>query len=346
MGAETHTECYNRLMESPESPILTVVFPVYKDHDFLRRALTALKRQTFRSFKVVIIDNASPVGFDALREEFKAEFPVEITRNETNIGAMPNMLKSITFPVDTKYILSQHADDFLKSDYLEQAILLLEKNPSISWVTTGPEWVSKDITFTEKRMDSTEYITFDAAEFAEAVLNFTPFIFGAVIYRKEQRIYDWKFNLYDVFCDRFMLGTILEQFNAHGAFFTGRGIFERDHTLDVRDDRGSTLTPTHAINLLSFYRGLLTKKFPRNKVDVLSTNAALYYLSTFPRSFSLRAFLKEQKPHHLISIHAIRGLGLYALFTRLLSNSAKLGLLRFRKRIKNLFHYNRVIENT
>lgn len=304
---------------------LTVVFPIYKDHEVLVRALKALADQTFQDFKVVILDDLSPLSYEETVAPFREHLEVMVVRNEKNLGAMGNMWKSIRFPVDTPYLLSHHADDFLKSDYLERAVSILDNDPSVTFVTTGPEWVPLGYPYKRALMDNGEYSVFDAAGFAKGVLDFVPYMFGAVVYRVAHRtVDDWEFERFDIFCDRYFLGSLLDRNETQGAFIHGRGIFERNHALDAHDDRGKILSPDHAIELMSFYKRLLLKRWPPRTVSKIITNATLYYFSNFSQREGLVSFYKKQTPRGLIQFGAIRLLGLYSLMSLAIPATARL----------------------
>lgn len=311
---------------------LTVVFPVYKDNEVLERALKALADQTFKDFRVVIMDDASPARYESLVEKYEDRLNIRIERNPKNLGGMPNMWQSIQYKTDTPYLLSHHADDFIKNDYLERAIEILENDANISFVVTDPEWVNVKHRYVNISIGKTEFDTFSAAEFAFNVLHFAPYMFGSVVYRTSHRTTDWKHDYYDGFCDRYFLGTILRQHSSKGCFLHGKGIIERDHSQDLEDKRGENATDDNFIRLLAFYRELMIVKFSKEQVSKIITNNALYYYSTFPARKSFVAFYKKQRMYGLIKISDIRLLGLYGIITTPIPNSLKVKFIpRFKK---------------
>lgn len=316
---------------------LEIVFPIYKDYKVFSRALEALSNQTFKDFTILVMDDTSPTGYEDIIAPYKDKLDIKIARNEKNLGAMGNMWQSIQHNTSAPYLLSHHADDYLKSDYLEKAIKILDENASISFVVTGPEWIHIDAPYTNKEIGFTECDTFDAPDFAKNILNFAPYMFGSVMYRAEHRVKDWKHNLYDGFCDRYFLGTILETHSTKGAYLHGNGIIERDHSLDKEDRRGENATDKNFIELLVFYKRLMLQKFSQHETSKAITNSALYYYSNFPARKSFLGFYQLQKKYGLIQISKIRSLGLYSLATTPLSNPQKIKLLHILKSIKAFF---------
>lgn len=316
---------------------LTITFPLYGQHAMVLRALTALKDQTTKDFQVQFLDDQSPEGFESLAGEFRDAFPISIHYNEKNLGAMANIWQSIQFDTDTPYILSHHADDYLKTDYLEKALTILDANPDVSFVLTGPVWVGAEHPYVATALGDTPIEYFDAADFAKNILAFAPYIFGSVVYRRNHLINDWRYADMDTYCDRYFLGEILRSHNSRGAYIHGNGIIEHDHSMDVADNRSPKLSEDHAVHLLVFYRDLLRTKYPARVVERIITNATLYYFSNFPVRSSFWRFYQKQKSYQLIHIGKIRQLGLYGLIALFLTATTKRILLRWRKRIKQLF---------
>lgn len=313
---------------------LTIAFPLYGQHEMFERALTALTKQTFTDFKVVCLDDKSPVNFEELVHRFKDKLDITIEYNETNLGAMMNIWKSVQIKADTPYILSHHADDFLKADYLERAIAILEQDKNISFVLTGPEWVPASQPYEYKVLGNTQISKFDAAHFAYNILNFAPYIFGSVVYRATDRVSDWKYAEMDTYCDRYFLGEILRTNKSNGAYIHGNGIIERDHSKDTADNRSPSLNENHAIHLLAFYKELLLQKFTASETEKIITNNILYYYSNFNLRSNLLAFYKKQRPFNLIQFHKIRLLGLYAILVLPLQERHKRKVIQTIKKIR------------
>ncbi len=319
---------------------LTITFPLYGQHDMVARAFTALKEQTWQDFSVLCLDDQSPQNFEALAETFRPHFPITLQYNQTNLGAMKNIWQSIQVSVTSPYLLSHHADDYLKADYLKRAIDILDNNPDVSFVLTGPIWVDGNHPYEKVLLGDTPVDYFDAADFARNIINFAPYIFGSVVYRRKHLVHDWQYEAMDTYCDRYFLGEILRTHSSRGAYIHGFGIIEHDHSKDSVDNRSPKLHEDHAINLLAYYRYLLADKYLPDTVDTIITNATLYYFGNFKARSSLWQFYQKQKPHKLITISKIRLFGLYALIVLPLSLKQKHFLLRQIKRLKSIIRAN------
>lgn len=321
---------------SAPTPKLTITFPLYGQHDMVDRAFTSLSKQTVGDFKIVCLDDKSPESFEKLAKKFKDNLDITIKYNPQNLGAMKNIWQSIQMETDTPYIMSHHADDFLKANYIEQAIDILDQNPDISFVLTGPVWVPANYPYTFATLDNVVPEIFDAADFALNILNFAPYIFGSVVYRRSHLIKDWKIKTMDTYADRYFLGQILKTNNSQGAYIHGQGIFERDHSKDTKDDRSPSLNEDHAIALLSFYKILLLLKYHPSKVETIITNTLLYYYSNFNKRSNLIGFYKKQRPYNLIRFSHIRLLGIYSLLVLPLNERQKRKAIQTIKRIRRL----------
>lgn len=317
---------------------LTITFPLYLQHDMVERAWTALTQQTFTDFKIICLDDKSPQSFDTLARQFSSKLDITIIKNEVNLGAMKNIWQSIQLPTDTPYLLSHHADDFLKGDYLQKAIDILDSHPDVSFVVTGPTWVNADAPYINTLLGDTAVDFFDAADFAKNILNFAPYIFGSVVYRTKDLISDWKLSQMDTYADRYFMGEILRKNKSRGAYIHGYGIFEHDHAQDTSDNRSPSLHENHAIALFVFYKELLQEKYPLKKVETIITNGLLYYYGNFNERSSLGVFYKKQRPYNLLQLSRLRSLGLYALLVLPLNTSQKRRMMRIIKKIRTAIH--------
>jgi glycosyltransferase involved in cell wall biosynthesis len=72
-------------------PLVSIGLPVYNGEKSLRQAVDSVLNQDFGDFELIVSDNASADGTEALCREYeKRDQRVRYTRTETNIGASPN----------------------------------------------------------------------------------------------------------------------------------------------------------------------------------------------------------------------------------------------------------------
>ncbi len=312
-------------------PRILVTIPSYKQPAMLKRALIALTHQTFKDFKVLIIDDCSQSNVGEYISKFKALLDISVVANEQNLGAMNNLYKSITIATECDYVFSHHEDDFIKTNYLEIALEILDNNKDISFVLSAGEWLHRDSSYIEKKIRNKDFKKLNQYTFIDGSLDNEHYIFGSVIYRKSDLVYDWGFATYNTLCDKYFLISILKKNTSCAGYLTESGIFERDHSLDIDDVRGSNLREDHAISYFYFLQQILLKQESKKIVSKKITNSLLLMYSSLPVKSTLVSFYKKQKPFHLITISHIRKLGVYAIITMHFSQKVKLKLIKLLK---------------
>ena len=122
------------------SPLVTVLMPVYNGSRFLAEAIESILHQTFEDFEFVIIDDAST---DSSVEIIKSYFDsrIRLIQNNLNMGQAKTMNKGLRL-ARAKYIARIDQDDRMKRDRLAKQVEFLEKNPDISLV--GSSWEDID----------------------------------------------------------------------------------------------------------------------------------------------------------------------------------------------------------
>jgi GT2 family glycosyltransferase len=111
--------------------MIYIVTPVFNRKKFTKNYLKALKNQTNKNFKVIIVDDGSTDGTPAMIEK---EFPYVILLKEkgdlwwaeaTNIGVSYALNRE-----ETKYIMTLNDDTIPKNDFIEQIYYGLKKEPN------------------------------------------------------------------------------------------------------------------------------------------------------------------------------------------------------------------------
>lgn len=103
--------------------------PIYNGEPFVRRALDALLAQTFNDFELIVSDNASTDGTEAICREYAAKDErIRYFRNDYNIGATANFRFVLDQAVGYFFMWAA-ADDFRSSDFVMANVRFLESNP-------------------------------------------------------------------------------------------------------------------------------------------------------------------------------------------------------------------------
>lgn len=259
--------------------ILLINIPSYKQETLLRRVLLSLQDQTFKNFKVVILDDLSGVDFFPIIRDFD-KLKIEIIKNNVNLGAMENIKQSV-LRSDTKYTMSLHEDDYLAENYLENAVSILEKNEKIAFVSTYPKWIKKEDVYSRWRQEDNQHIEHNAQEFVRSIISNESIIFGSIIYRSgflSENMWDYK--KYNTFCDRVFLVEILKRNTAICAHIQSPGISVRDHSKDSQDLRSKDQKISHFIQVIKYYnKNLSEAKTLKDNYLILKTVTIgmLYY---------------------------------------------------------------------
>jgi glycosyltransferase involved in cell wall biosynthesis len=116
----------------PEACLITVGLPVYNSERYLRQSLDSLLAQTFPHFVLVISDNASTDGTAQICQQYAAaDSRIKYSRNETNIGN-PRNFNRVAGLAETRYLKWSTADDFWEPSFLERALEVMERDPTIA----------------------------------------------------------------------------------------------------------------------------------------------------------------------------------------------------------------------
>jgi glycosyltransferase involved in cell wall biosynthesis len=114
-------------------PLVSIGVPVYNGARIIGPALDALLAQTYANLEVVICDNASTDGTDAICRRYAAmDSRVRYVRNPINIGARGsagNFGRVLALSTG-KYFMWAAADDRRPPTVVEQAVAALESNPT------------------------------------------------------------------------------------------------------------------------------------------------------------------------------------------------------------------------
>lgn len=127
------------------APEVTIGLPVYNGERRLPGALRSLLSFSGPSYRIVIVDNASTDRTEEVAREFASrDERVRYVRNEHNIGALPNFLRSLDL-AESPYFMWASDDDAWQSNYLTELYAALLARPdavlataaAIHWTAEG-----------------------------------------------------------------------------------------------------------------------------------------------------------------------------------------------------------------
>lgn len=111
----------------------TIIIPNFNGKTLIEECLNSLKKQTFKDFETLVVDNHSD---DGSQELIKNKFPnVKIIELDKNHG----FAKAINYGVknsSTKYVVFLNNDTFVDKDWLKYLIEEIEKRPKVASVNS------------------------------------------------------------------------------------------------------------------------------------------------------------------------------------------------------------------
>jgi len=111
---------------TPHVPKVSIGMPVYNGEPFIREAIDSLLAQNYKDFELVISNNASTDGTDAICREYAAkDARIRYVRQPVNQGGIANFLFVLDEAVG-EYFMWAAADDWWSPDWLSALVPLLE----------------------------------------------------------------------------------------------------------------------------------------------------------------------------------------------------------------------------
>jgi GT2 family glycosyltransferase len=121
---------HSHLVYKYPMPQCKVIIVNWNSWDVLARCLEKLESQTYKNFKVLVIDNASS---QAVPNELPASYPnVAFIHNQANTGFAAANNQGIKLIADSEWVALLNPDAFPEPDWLENLINAAEKNPDYS----------------------------------------------------------------------------------------------------------------------------------------------------------------------------------------------------------------------
>lgn len=110
------------------SAVLTFAIPFYSTPEYLKLAIESVIRQTRTDWKLIVVDDCSPIpGIRDLVEGFK-DNRISYSLNPQNLGQAGNWNRCLEL-AQTDLVTLLHADDELEPDYAEKMVGVMEKGP-------------------------------------------------------------------------------------------------------------------------------------------------------------------------------------------------------------------------
>ncbi|MFA5163183.1 MAG: glycosyltransferase family A protein [Patescibacteria group bacterium] len=125
--------------------MISIIIPVYNQAKKLIKTLESLRRQSWRDYEVIIVNDGSSDGPESLFIDYIKKLPPDnhfIFINQTNSGAPAARNRGFR-EARGDYILFCDADAVLESFALEVMHSALEQNPDFSYAYSSFNWGNK-----------------------------------------------------------------------------------------------------------------------------------------------------------------------------------------------------------
>ena len=116
---------------------VTVLLTCYNHFAYLPAALEGVRRQTYRDFEIVAIDDGST---DGTREWLSAQPDVRCIFNETNLGTYATLNVGLRAS-ESELVAILNDDDVWQPEKLQRQVALLDAEPGVGLVHTGGRFI-------------------------------------------------------------------------------------------------------------------------------------------------------------------------------------------------------------
>lgn len=126
--------------ETLNSPLVSVIIPVYNRETLIGRALLSLLGQTYAPVELIVVDDGSTDGSLQRIRELLPRFPLCKLLALAHQGAVGALNRGLA-EASGKYLGFLDSDDEYLSEYLERRVSFLEANPLIDLIHSNAELV-------------------------------------------------------------------------------------------------------------------------------------------------------------------------------------------------------------
>jgi hypothetical protein len=125
-------------------PRVSIGVPVYNGERYLARTLDSLLAQTFSDFELIISDNGSTDGTQAICREYAARDPrIRYFRADSNEGVVRNFNRCFELS-RARYFKWNAADDLCAPTHVEKCVALLDADPAVVVAFTRSMIIDED----------------------------------------------------------------------------------------------------------------------------------------------------------------------------------------------------------
>lgn len=126
-----------------QSPIVSVIIPLYNRHKYITSAIDSVLMQTYKNFEIIVVDDGSTDNVEKiLFPILKSHINIQYIR-QSNSGPASALNKGIRL-ASGKYITFLDSDDKYKKDHLKKRINYFINNPKTDLTYSTAEIIGKE----------------------------------------------------------------------------------------------------------------------------------------------------------------------------------------------------------
>jgi glycosyltransferase involved in cell wall biosynthesis len=122
-----------------EQPLVTVIIPYYNMEAYLAQTIEWVLESTYPSLEVILIDDGSTDGGNAIAQHYAATFPFIRTLSQPNQGVSVARNYGIS-EAKGIYIVPVDGDDRMMPNFVSEAVPVLQNRPEVKVVTAEGEF--------------------------------------------------------------------------------------------------------------------------------------------------------------------------------------------------------------
>lgn len=105
-----------------KAPTVSIIIPVYKVEDYLRKALDSVAAQTFSDIEVIVINDGSPDNCLSIIKEYTERYPNFRLIDQQNAGVFAARNAGLNI-ASGEFVTFLDSDDYLSPDFIERLYL-------------------------------------------------------------------------------------------------------------------------------------------------------------------------------------------------------------------------------
>lgn len=293
---------------------VTVVIPTRDRLAYLGESISSVVNQTEQDLRIVVIDNGTTAGAEAVVEQYGAG-RTELIRGNGNLGVIGNLNVALQHGV-SEFVMVFHDDDVMHPRLIERELEIFARHKRLAWVGSAYREVTDHAQMTTERELPAHYrLMPDARTFVLDVISAGAIGFPSVLYRRELlgglNLLDERFG---TMADRPLLAQLAGVSGA--ARLQAPYVSYRIHPKQVT--QAGDQTQAQVLAMLRYYRSTLSSSWTRRERAVFlrySTNSLLDMYQALPveRRTSLVTLLRSAYRDGLLDPLAVRRAGVAAI---------------------------------